>query len=158
MSNLIKIVRDKSQPIRESGLFGKIYFNGKLLGVTCEQPWNNNKKRVSCIPEGKYKLVTHNSAKYGQVVAFVNPELHVFHNEYDMPQEMRDNEGGRSVCLIHAANWPRELQGCVAVGEKVLNYGLPNGWGITNSRATLKKLRDLWGDRTDLLAEISAEK
>lgn len=158
MSNTIKIVRYKSQPIPSSGIFGNLYFNDVKIGVTCEQPWRDNKKRISCIPEGSYKLVAHNSAKYGQVVAFVNHDLDVYHNEYDMSDEKRETEGGRSVCLIHAANWPRELQGCVAVGHKVIDYGMPNGWGITESRKTLSKLRTLWGDRKGLFAEISWEK
>ena len=36
------------------GTNGKLECEGKFICYTIELPWNNNEKRVSCIPVGKY--------------------------------------------------------------------------------------------------------
>ena len=41
----------------------------KLYGM--EQPWRNNKSSISCIPDGQYILVPHESGRYGNTRAFV---------------------------------------------------------------------------------------
>jgi len=51
------------------------------------------------IPEGEFELVWYPSPKWKQEVPLV----------YGVP--------GRSYIEIHAANWPRQLDGCTAVGE-----------------------------------------
>lgn len=158
MSGHITVVR--SRAVVNDGHFGKMYFtNSKgetlLVGVSMEPKWDGNKKGASCIPVGNYKLVPHNSSKYGSVVAFVNPDLQVYHWEEDIPAELKGI--ARSVCLIHAANWPQELRGCVAVGKAVNDFGKPKGVGINSSRPTLNTLRQLWGNREDLTAKIRWE-
>lgn len=144
----IEILRDR---IEVEGVFGVISFNGERVGVTCEQPWRHNQPFISCIPAGDYDLIPWDSAKYGQVVAFVNPELRVFANDADAP---RDGKSHRYSCLIHAANYPDQLQGCVAVGSHVMRFD-HHGWGIANSRRTLERLRARWRDRKNLTATIS---
>ena len=149
----ITIIRNK-QPLNDT-IFGKLYYDNELIGATAEVLWNGNRKGESCIPCGTYELVEHNSSKYGSVVAFVNPDLDVYHWEEDIPEEKRGK--ARSVCLIHAANWAHQLRGCVAVGRKVLDFGEPNGFGITSSRPTLNELRKHWGMRRGLTAKIRWE-
>lgn len=146
-STIIKIERIK---YTSKGTYGVIYFNDKKIGVTVEQPWNNNAKGSSCIPKGKYQLQPWDSAKYGKVVVFVNPLLNVFREEKDIPK----GTTGRSYCLIHNANYPHELRGCVAVGDKFMTDSSGEPIGVSNSKATLANLRLLWGDRTDLFCEI----
>lgn len=145
------IERLASDRTSEVGVFGRLSVDGKPFGVTCEQPWRDNAKGRSCVPAGDYELRPWDSDKYGAVVVLVNPDLMVYANEHDVPKQERGV--ARSACLIHAANWPHQLQGCVAVGNKIINIP-PNGLGITDSRSMLAKLRTLWGDRRWLTLSI----
>ena len=64
---------------------------------TVELPWENNQKQISCIPEGKYFCKIHTSAKFGWTLWL-----------QDVPN--------RTAILIHAANYVRQLRGCIAPG------------------------------------------
>lgn len=145
--NLITVERIK---YTDKATYGNLYFNSKKIGVTVEQPWNNNSKGSSCIPKGKYQLQPWNSNKYGNVVVFVNPLLNVYREEKDIP----NGSVGRAYCLIHSANYAHELKGCVAVGKKFMVDAHGEQIGISDSRATLSDLRLLWGDRSGLFCEI----
>lgn len=106
----------------EKGTFGVLILNDTPLCVTCEDPWNDNKVGISCIPFGEYKVSPHSSEKYPNVW-IVN------------------GVKGRSAILIHAGNTIKDTQGCILVGEYFTDFsGNP---GIANSRLTLDKLRKL---------------
>lgn len=70
---------------------------GELTVYTLELPWHDNKRRISCIPDGVYKVKKHYSPKFGRCFWL-----------QDVPN--------RSEILIHPANYTRELLGCIAVG------------------------------------------
>ncbi len=38
--------------------------NGNAILKTVERPWKNNAAGISCVPEGTYDLVPHNSPKF----------------------------------------------------------------------------------------------
>lgn len=67
------------------------------IWYTIERPWLDNEKFVSCIPEGKYKVEPFSGRKYKDV------------------WEIKDVEN-RTAILFHAANWVRQLHGCIAPG------------------------------------------
>lgn len=147
----LRVERFAADKLSDVGVFGRLYLNGRDFGVTCEQPWRDNAKGRSCVPEGDYELRPWDSDKYGSVVVLVNPALSVYATEADVPKAERGI--ARSACLIHAANWPHQLQGCVAIGKRLANMP-PHGPGITDSRETLAKLRSLWGDRRGMQLAI----
>lgn len=93
--------------------FGTMRVNGTLL-QTLERPWvpgpAGGTKGVSCIPVGTYRLVRHDTEAHPRSFALVNEALGVFH--YAVPA----GQAGRTACLIHVANWPTELRGCIALG------------------------------------------
>ncbi len=151
MATVLRVERIGADRVSETGVFGRLYVDGREVGVTCEQPWRDNQKGRSCVPEGDYELRPWNSKRYGRVVVLVNSALQVYATEAEIPREQRGI--ARSACLIHAANWPHELQGCIAVGRQLAHL-LPHGPGITESRATLQRLRSLWGDRRGLRLAI----
>jgi hypothetical protein len=64
------------------------------------------------VPAGVYRLVPHDSAKYGRIWAMVNPDLGVYHQPGDRP-----NGVGRFACLwCHSGNWDQDSLGCVLIG------------------------------------------
>jgi hypothetical protein len=102
------------------GTFGVMIYNGMPVCVTCEDPWNDNRKNISCIPDGEYTCETYHSAKYPNV------------------WEVRDVPG-RSLILIHNGNTISHTEGCILVGRGFYHMGdLPM---VTDSIATLEMLR-----------------
>jgi len=88
---------------------------------TLELPDLGNKNRISCIPEGEYKVVKRNSPKYGD-------HFHIL----DVPN--------RSYILIHSANYVRQLLGCIAVGLSHTDIDGDGHRDVTRSKQTLKDL------------------
>lgn len=107
------------------GVFGSLSYQGKKICVTCEDPDNGNAIGESCIPEGTYTVISHNSPK--------------FPNTWQVT-----NVPGRSAILIHNGNTIDDTLGCILVGE---TYGNINGKpAVTNSVKTLAKLRTILPD------------
>lgn len=140
---IITVTRRAQDIDSDYGVFGLLEVDGAIAGYTTEQPWRDNAKGRSCVPAGEYELLPHNSTKYGPVVVLSNPDLDVYPYEGDVPEAKRGV--ARATCLIHAANWPDQLQGCIAPGAKITMIG--GKLGVTSSAATLGRLRQRWGDR-----------
>lgn len=93
----------------------------RLNLFTLELPWKKNKRRVSCIPEGTYKVIKHNSPKFKQSFWIKNVK-------------------GRSEILIHAGNFYTQILGCILVGLDARDI---NGDGLTDvvsSRRAIERL------------------
>lgn len=103
------------------GTFGILSLAGIPLCVTCEDPWLDNRRNISCIPAGTYKCVPHNGTKYKNVWRLLNVEA-------------------RSAILIHAGNTEDDTQGCILVGRKIGKLG--GKPAILESRAALNHLRE----------------
>ena len=126
--------------LSNGSVFGDLLVDGEYFGKIVQDA-------STLIPEGDYDLLPYESPKHGPTVCFHNPDLHVYAT--GVPVGL----AGRSYCEIHEANWAFQLEGCTAVGEEIAQIP-PNGWGITNSRQTLARLRQQWGDRSNLTASI----
>lgn len=102
-----------------TAVHGELTLNGKHIAYTIELPWRENKKRISCIPEGIYILRKRYSEKFKWHFVLL-----------DVPN--------RSCILIHPANdAQKELQGCIAPVTKITGEGK----GIL-SRKALQVLTD----------------
>ena len=124
---------------------GQIYMaNGssrRHLCWTIERPWKDNEPAIantpgtgSCIPDGEYYL--------SQWTRLSGRKAYIIHGGTvaKLPEDMADNQT-RNLILIHAANIPQELCGCIAPG-----HGLAPG-RVNSSRAAmneLKGLTDMW--------------
>lgn len=97
-------------PVQGWGTFGRLIVGDAVL-FTVEQPWEGNKPFKSCIPEGEYDLAWHQSPKYGR-------RLHIVGGTVALTEaEMHASTGKtRYACLLHPANWAKQLQGCIAPG------------------------------------------
>ena len=82
----------------DQGTFGRLLFPSGISLYTVERPWINNAPRISCIPEGEYSLVPKQFFRGG-------------YQTYELVEVP-----GRSHILIHIANWPHEVEGCIGVG------------------------------------------
>lgn len=91
--------------------------------ASLELPWVGNLPKVSCIPAGNYTVSKTNSPKFGAGTFAVNK----------VP--------GRSHILIHHGNYTREIEGCILLGEKLADIDNDNITDVTNSRATVDKLK-----------------
>lgn len=95
------------------------------------------------VPAGDYRLVPHDSAKYGRIWAMVNPGLGVYHQPGDRP-----NGEGRFACLfMHSGNFDQDSLGCVLGG---LAYGMLRDASsnrmepaVFNSKAAIASLKEV---------------
>jgi len=97
--------------------------------VTLELPWLDNQKQISCIPKGTYKIIRHNSPKFGKVWKV-------------------ENVPGRSEILIHTGNFLADIQGCILLGKGLIPTG------ITNSRLAVAEFMEILKDKSDAELEI----
>ena len=98
---------------------GKIHFQCAAL----ELPWRENRRNISAIPEGTYRIVLEMSPKYG------------------MAWELK-GVPNRSEVKIHNGNYYTQIEGCILVGRYHKDI---NGDGIrdvADSRRTRKKMEN----------------
>lgn len=98
---------------------------------TLELPWLNNAPQKSCIPAATYKVVKRRSPKYGD-------HFHIL----EVPN--------RSYILIHAANYVKQLLGCIAVGKNHVDINGDGLRDVTNSQNTIKMLNSILPDQFEL--------
>lgn len=114
---------------------------GDVVLHTIERPWipaadhPGGTNGVSCVPAGRYALELHDSAAHPETWALVNHELGVYHLDTDIPK----GQGGRTVVLIHPANWASQLEGCIAPGlGRGASAGIPM---VTASKPAFLRLK-----------------
>lgn len=89
-----------------TGTNGILSCNEQFLCFTIELPWQDNRRMLSCIPEGRYPLALRYSTRH---------HLHLMVK--DVP--------GRTLILIHKANNAlKELKGCIAPVAEMLAPGI----------------------------------
>lgn len=127
-----------------NGTLGRIIVNNAVIFCeTMERSWVAHPEYragtpfESCVPPGLYGLERVQSPKYGDTFALENAELGVFSHKDQIEQE-----GDRYACLIHAANWARELEGCIAPGDGRANVHTDEPM-VTHSRKATGALLDL---------------
>ena len=124
---MIKLIRTASSPI---GTYGTLVRDSVPICLTLEDPWNENKRQISCIPEGMYHCIPHNGTKYKNVWELLGVS-------------------GRSAILIHNGNTTDDTMGCILVGK---SYGQVNGkYGVLQSNITLGYLRSALPATFDLV-------
>ena len=113
------------------GTNGTIYYNGEKICHTIELPDRNNMRRLSCIPEGRYKLAKRRYTKHGEQIGIPNVL-------------------NREAILIHAANNAmNELMGCIAPVTTLTGEGTG-----TESRKALEKLKALVYSLWDMDSDV----
>ena len=83
----------------DKSTIGELSIDGEFCCYTLERPCRDNHGPMA-IPPGRYELGIHDSPKFKRLLPILK----------DVP--------GRSYILIHPANKPEELEGCIAVGTR----------------------------------------
>ncbi len=114
---------------------------------TIERPWINNTPKVSCIPEGVYKLAQRPSAVVTRTT----------HGKYLEGWEVAGVEN-RSEIMIHIANFPFELLGCIGVGLTIEMMPSQNGFELAakKSAAAFDVLMKALASRDEWYLEIKS--
>jgi hypothetical protein len=98
MSEMVNVISERVY--LEDRTLSSMYLNGTLLNKALELPWLDNKRAVSCVPEGTY-VVTKEPPK---------PTRPYWHFRVH-------NVPGRSGILWHRGIRPKHSKGCVLVGN-----------------------------------------
>jgi len=97
MINLL-LIRDT---FTEESTIGELFINGERICDTLENPWKDNQRNISCIPEGEYPVrlrLARESASRDYLHLLVQ----------DVPN--------RDYILFHRGNYPKDTSGCILVG------------------------------------------
>jgi hypothetical protein len=113
---------------------GELFINGERICDTLENPWLDNQRTISCIPEGEYPVRLRTARE-----SATRDYLHLLIQ--DVPN--------RDFILVHRGNFPSQTQGCLLVGlgteQNVVN----------NSRLAMdlliKEILNLGGENINLI-------
>lgn len=135
---IIKIIRDFKDNTQTLGRC-TVYDNGKPLfsAVSLERGDNNNQRRISAIPLGTYDVVLEWSPRFQTKLWEIK----------GVP--------GRSECKFHAANYWYQLNGCIALGQKLKDINKDGYNDVTNSRNTMKAFHTALKGQTKVTLEIT---
>ena len=85
----------------ENSVIGELFLNGEWMCDTLENPWLDNQRNISCIPEGEYPVrlrLPRESATRDYMHLLVK----------DVPN--------RDYILLHIGNSAKDSRGCILVG------------------------------------------
>jgi hypothetical protein len=110
---------------------GSIYIDGKLMCKTLELPWKDNKRRISCIPEGDYQVtkeqpIPANDPSGRRERKYIHFRIH--------------NVSRRDGILIHRGTKPPHSKGCIVVGMSFTSSSLPE---LVDSKTALDLLANV---------------
>ena len=98
MINLL-LIRDT---FTENSTIGELFINGERFCDTLENPWLDNQRNISCIPEGEYPVRLRLARE-----SATREYLHLL--VQDVPN--------RDYILFHRGNFPKDTSGCILVGQ-----------------------------------------
>jgi len=93
------IIRDT---FTKESTVGRLYINGESFCDTLENPWLDNQRNISCIPEGQYKVRLRLARE-----SATRDYLHLL--VQDVPN--------RDWILFHRGNTAKDTSGCILVGN-----------------------------------------
>jgi hypothetical protein len=125
------LVRDT---LTDKSTLGELFLNGERMCDTLENPWLDNQRNISCIPEGEYNVRLRYPRESG-----TRDYLHLLIQ--DVPN--------RSFCLVHIGNFVHQTKGCVLVGLSSSQHA------VNNSRLAMdllmKEIINLGGENINLI-------
>lgn len=117
--------------------FGVLLEENIPFCLTLERPWLQNKRSVSCIPEGFYTCERVKSPKFGDTFEIVDVEA-------------------RSHILFHKGNLSDDTHGCILVGEQFEPLGGENA--ILASGKAFAEFKERTKENNTFLLQIESHK
>lgn len=112
---------------------GTLAFDGLPELVTLENAWRQNKRVISCIPPGTYKIKRKVSPRFGLTYEVCNVQ-------------------GRTHILFHVGNTHVDTSGCILVGGR---YGTIRGESaVLNSRVAMQRFMERLKDHPEAVLTI----
>lgn len=119
-SPVLRVTRNPAMATVDA-LFGDLKYNEESLGVTME-------RTAVAVPTGTYNAHLEKSPHFG----FQTPHI-------DVPN--------RTYIEIHPANWPSQLEGCVAVGSS------KDGDALDNSKSAFDRMMEVVPQKFTVIIE-----
>lgn len=115
----------------DKNTIGRLWFDGKVV-YTLELPWRDNLPNISCIPEGIYEVERTWSPAFKKNLWLIK------------------DVKGRSGIRIHAANYIRELRGCIAPGMEAFDIDDDGIIDVSKSGVALEYMNKYIPDKFNL--------
>jgi hypothetical protein len=118
----------------ENSTIGELFLNGERMCDTLENPWQENQRNISCIPEGEYKVRLRLARE-----SATRDYLHLLVE--DVPN--------RDWILFHRGNSAKDTSGCILVGlnsEQDVVYN-----SILAMNLLVKEILNLGGTKINLI-------
>jgi len=119
VTSYIEITRTFSDSNQNTGILEAYNNSAKFTCKTLELAWKNNLPNVSCIPKGTYKVRWTFSPRF----------LRYTYEIQGVP--------GRSGIRIHPANYFYQLNGCIALGNNLVDINGDGKLDTVNSKITV---------------------
>ena len=131
--NLINLllIRDT---FTDKSTLGELFLNGERICDTLENPWIDNKKNVSCIPEGEYPVRLRLARESAS-----RDYLHL------LVQEVPN----RDWILFHRGNTAKDTSGCILVGLGTEQDVVHNS--VLAMDLLIKEILNLGGENINLI-------
>ena len=130
MINLL-LIRDTFSKV---STLGELFLNGERMCDTLENPWQDNQRNISCIPEGEYPVRLRLPRESG-----TRDYLHLL--VQDVPN--------RDFILVHRGNFPSQTQGCLLVGIGTEQDVVHNS--VLAMDLLIKEILNLGGENINLI-------
>jgi hypothetical protein len=130
MINLL-LIRDT---FTENSTIGELFINGERFCDTLENPWLDNQRNISCIPEGEYPVRLRLARE-----SATRDYLHLLIQ--DVPN--------RDYILFHRGNFPKDTSGCILVGQGTQQDVVNNSTLAMD--LVMKEILNLGGENINLI-------
>jgi hypothetical protein len=120
----------------EQGTFGVFIDDQKPLFVTVELPWRDNKRNISCIPQGAYIC---ERSKYTKVLKSWGVRTFKSYETFEIVDVTR-----RTGIKFHVANTINDLLGCVGIGSSFGKIG--SLWAVWQSKLAFRRFMKRFKD------------
>ena len=125
------IIRDT---FSEESTVGELFLNGERMCDTLENPYINNERNISCIPEGEYKVRLRLARE-----SATRDYLHLLVK--DVPN--------RDYILFHRGNSAKDTSGCILVGFSSKQDYVKNSTFAMD--LLMKEILNLGGEKINLI-------
>jgi len=135
----IKIIRTYQNDKQSLGVCSIFDEQNKPVfsALSLERGWLNNQSNISCVQKGHYTVVLEYSNKFKKDLWELKGVLN------------------RAECKFHAANYWHQLNGCIALGNRLFDMDKDGYFDVSNSNQTMASFHKALENytRVDLIIE-----